>query len=146
MASTSVRCVTDSNASTPALIVVSRFQVPEGSEVDFARDARAAIQALGACAGFVDAALGQSTDDPHLRTIVTRWEGIGAYRRSLSNYEVKLTAIPLLSTAVDEESAFEVVHARTPAGWTDSHSGLAADAGSARLGHAAGPEVRGVVS
>lgn len=136
----------DSNASAPALIVVSRFRVGPDAAGTFAADARAAIEALSRCAGFVDGALGQSTDDPALRTIITRWEGIGAYRRSLSSYDVKLTAIPLLSRAVDEESAFEIVHARTPQGATDFSSGLAADASTTRLGHAAAPAVEGVES
>lgn len=127
-------------------MVVSRFRVPQDQAAAFAADARTAIMALGACPGFIDGVLGQSTDDPELRTISTRWTGIGAYRRSLSNYEVKLSAIPLLSTAVDEPSAFEVVHARTPQSSHDAESGLAADAHETRLGEAAAPSVGRIVT
>jgi hypothetical protein len=35
------------------------------------------------------------------------WENIGSYRRALSPYEVKLTAVPLLSLAIDEPSAYD---------------------------------------
>ena len=37
------------------------------------------------------------------------WENVGAYRRALSAYDVKVGAVPLLSTAIDEPSAYEVV-------------------------------------
>ena len=33
----------------------------------------------------------------------------GAYRRALSSYDVKLHAVPTLSRALDEPSAYEVV-------------------------------------
>ena len=41
--------------------------------------------------------------------LVTTWENVGAYRRALSSYDVKLHAVPLLSRAIDEPSAYEVV-------------------------------------
>ncbi len=34
---------------------------------------------------------------------------MGSYRRALSAYDVKLGAVPLLSRAVDEPSAYEVL-------------------------------------
>ena len=118
-------------------MVMSRFRVPASAAAAFASDARLAIEVMGRCAGFVDAALGQSTDDPELRTITSRWTSIGAYRRSLSSFDVKMSAIPLLSTAIDEPSAFELVHERDSAGARDAESGLAADAHATRLGEAA---------
>ena len=133
--------VFDSNTSGPGLLVITRFVVTSDQAEQFATDARAAIAVLAERPGFVDAELGQSTDDESLRVITTRWLGIGAYRRALSSYEVKLTAIPFLSLAVDEPSAFEVVHARTPEGAREGTSGLAADASSIGLGFASGPDV-----
>ena len=41
--------------------------------------------------------------------LATTWEHVGAYRRALSAYDVKLHAVPLLSRALDEPSAYEVV-------------------------------------
>ncbi len=41
--------------------------------------------------------------------LTTEWEGPGAYRRALSSYDVKLTAVPTLSRALDEPSAYEPV-------------------------------------
>lgn len=125
----------------PTFIVLSRFR---NDSAQFPESARAAIAALAACAGFIDAHLGQSTDEPGLRTITTRWVSVGAYRRALSNFEVKMTAIPLLSTAIDEPSAYEVVHYRSPEGFVDAASGLALDAGSIGLGEAAGPDIAAV--
>jgi hypothetical protein len=41
--------------------------------------------------------------------LTTTWEHVGAYRRALSSYDVKLNAVPLLSRALDEPSAYELV-------------------------------------
>ena len=136
----------DSNACPPGLLVVSRFDVAPDDADEFAGRARAAIDVLSACAGFIDAELGQSTDDPRLRVIAVRWTGIGAYRRALSSFDVKVTAVPLLSISIDEPSAYEVVHVRDASGVVEATSGLAADSESARLGEAAGPSVPGVVA
>lgn len=141
---TTVRTVID--ASDAGLIVVGRFRVPADRAQTFADDARAAIAVLAERAGFVDAVVGQATDDPELRIITTRWTGIGAYRRALSHYDVKLSAIPFLSLAIDEPSAFEIVHARTPEGVVDAVSGLAADADSVGLGFASAPQVPPVIT
>ena len=132
------------DASEAHLVVVGRFRVSD--ETAFAADARAAIAVLAERDGFIDAALGQCVDDPGLRTIITRWTSIGSYRRALSNVEVKITAIPFLSLALDEPSAYEIVHARTPNGAIEATSGLAADADSIGLGFAAAPSVPPVVT
>ena len=94
--------------------------------------------------GCTSAGLGQSTDDARLFVIRTEWIGVGAYRRALSSFDVKMHAIPLLSSAIDEPSAFELVDHWTPTGQAVSASGLAADADEVGLGHAAGPDVRSV--
>ena len=53
--------------------------------------------------------MGRNVDDPTLWVLVTTWEHVGAYRRALSSYDVKLHAVPLLSRALDEPSAYEAV-------------------------------------
>ena len=116
---------------------MSRFAVPEEQAAAFATQARAAIATLAESAGFIEASLGQATDARDLRVIATRWAGIGAYRKALSRYEVKLSVVPFLSMAVDEPSAFEVVHHRDEAGAREAVSGLAADADAVGLGSAA---------
>jgi len=132
------------DASEARLVVVGRFRVSD--DAAFAEGARAAIAVLAERDGFVGADLGQCVDDPQLRTIISRWTSIGAYRRALSHVEVKMTAIPFLSMAIDEPSAYEIVHGRTPDSVVDAVSGLAADAGSIGLGAAAAPNVPPVVT
>ena len=91
------------------MIVVTRYRVPEGDAEAFSGDADAALAVLAARPGFVDAWLGHNTDDPDLWTLTLLWRDVGAYRRALSAYEVKVGAVPLLSRAVDEPSAYVVV-------------------------------------
>ena len=95
------------------MLVVNRFRVPEHEDKRFRRDVEAALQTLSERAGFVSGTIGRNLDEPSLWTLVTRWEHVGAYRRALSSYEVKLGAVPLLSSALDEPSAFEVVEPDT---------------------------------
>jgi len=124
----------------PIFCVINRFRVA-ATDADFVESAKVAIAALGACPGFLDGSLAQAIDAGDLLVLTTRWESVGSYRRALSSYDVKMTAVPLLYRAVDEESTFEVIHHRTPEGVTDSSTGLAADFGSIGLGEAAAPEV-----
>jgi heme-degrading monooxygenase HmoA len=64
------------------------------------------LAALSARPGFRDGELGRSADDPTLWALVTRWDGVGAYRRALSAAEVKITGAPVWVHAVDEPSAY----------------------------------------
>ena len=59
--------------------------------------------------GHVEGHIGRAADDPDLWLVVTRWTGAGPYRRALSSYDVKARATPLLSRAIDEPTAFELV-------------------------------------
>lgn len=91
------------------MLVVNRFRVPEDSAVGFRSDLEAAHALLAARPGYVDGHAGRNVDDPELWVLTTRWESVGAYRRALSSYDVKVGAVPLLSRAVDEPSAYEPV-------------------------------------
>jgi quinol monooxygenase YgiN len=133
-------------SETASLLVVSRFRVDDAGRATFLADAGRAVAALTAQPGCLAASIGQSTDEPGLIAIRTEWSGVGAYRRALSAFDVKVNAIPLLSSAVDEPSAYELVHHWTPDGVTVAPSGLAADAGAVGLGEAAAPLVRPVTS
>jgi hypothetical protein len=133
-----------SQPNQPALVVVSRHRVDDRTE--FARQARQAIAVLATCDGFEHGAIGQATDETSLITITTRWTGVGAYRRALSKFEVKTEVIPLLSTAVDESTAFEVVHERFADRVVDAASGRAADADVANLGSSSAGYVPPVIT
>ncbi|WP_372728801.1 antibiotic biosynthesis monooxygenase family protein [Nocardioides sp.] len=91
------------------MLVVSRFRVDETTVEQFRDGLERARAALAACAGYVEGTVGRNVDDPGLWTLVTRWENVGAYRRALSSYDVKLNAVAVLSRAVDEPSAYEIV-------------------------------------
>ena len=91
------------------MIVITRYSVPEADTEVFRTEAAAAIGVLATRPGFLWHRLGRAADDPTLWTVVTEWEGAGYYRRALSAYDVKITAVPLLSRAIDEPSAFEIL-------------------------------------
>ncbi|CAM3721239.1 hypothetical protein GCM10009799_17770 [Nocardiopsis rhodophaea] len=95
------------------MIVITRYTVPLGEADDFVARASAALTALGSRPGFKDSWIGRAADEPTLWTIVTEWEGPGYYRRALSDYDVRMAAVPLLSLAHDEPTAFEVVSGHT---------------------------------
>lgn len=89
------------------MLVVNRFRVPRDSAEGFRVDLEAALLVLGRQKGYVEGHLGRNVDDPGLWTMVTRWHDVGSYRRALSSYDVKVGAVPLLSSAIDEPSAYE---------------------------------------
>jgi heme oxygenase (mycobilin-producing) len=97
------------------VLVVNRFVVT-GDDTDFRTRAGAALAALGARPGYVRGRLGRAYDDPSRWTLVTEWESVGAYRRALSAYEVKVNATPLLAESLDEPSAFEILAEAGPGG------------------------------
>jgi hypothetical protein len=91
------------------MLVLTRYVVAPEDEAGFLIDADRALEALRSRAGWVDGSVGRATDDPTLWVITMRWNDIGSYRRALNAYEVRVDAVPLLSRAVDEPSAFEVI-------------------------------------
>jgi hypothetical protein len=70
--------------------------------------------------------------------MVTEWDDVGSYRRSLSGFEVKIAATPLLAQAMAEPSAFEVLFEDGPGeASTVRVSDRARDAGTVAVGEAA---------
>jgi heme oxygenase (mycobilin-producing) len=96
------------------VLVVSRFVVDEAG--DFVERARAALAALAACPGYVGGRLARAYDEPAHWSIVTEWASVGAYRRALSTYDVRVHATPLLAQSLDEPSAYEVLADVAPGG------------------------------
>ena len=91
------------------MIVVNRFRAGEGDGDQLRVDLERAHAALADRPGYVEGRLGRNVDDPTLWVLVTTWEHVGAYRRALSSYDVKLHAVPVLGRALDEPSAYELV-------------------------------------
>ncbi|NDL56781.1 antibiotic biosynthesis monooxygenase family protein [Phytoactinopolyspora mesophila] len=116
------------------MLVVTRYRVPRQDALTFRDQARAALSALAGQPGWQAGHVGRAVDDPTLWVLSSQWRDVGSYRRALSSYDVKLRAVPLLSLAIDEPTAFEIL--------TDSDtSARAADAEDVGLGDAAAPSV-----
>jgi len=97
------------------VLVVTRYQVGPDDEQSFRADAAAALRVLTERVGCLSATIGRAVDEPTLWTLTTTWQSVGAYRRALSHYDVKLVAVPLMYRAIDEPSAFEPLLQWSPA-------------------------------
>jgi quinol monooxygenase YgiN len=105
--STSLSAAPRTSPRVGGVLVVNRFRVRDDAAEEFRADLEAALAVLAQQKGYADGQLGRNVDDPTLWTMVTRWRDVGSYRRALSTYDVKLGAVRLLSTAIDEPSAYE---------------------------------------
>lgn len=92
------------------MIVVTRFRPGRGAaRADFLDRARTALAALAARPGWRSGRIGRAADHEDLWLMVTEWDGVGDFRRALSAHDVKVAAVPLLSEALDEPTAYEVL-------------------------------------
>lgn len=91
------------------MLVVTRFVVEAGADEEFRAQAAAALRALAERPGWRGGRLGRATDDATMWLLLTEWESVGAYRRALGGFDVKMHATPLLARAVAEPSAYEVL-------------------------------------
>jgi heme-degrading monooxygenase HmoA len=88
------------------MFAVTRLRASDDDGEVLAGAVPALLAALAARPGFRDGELGRSADDPSLFALVTRWDGIGSYRRALSAAEVKITGAPVWVFALDEPSVY----------------------------------------
>lgn len=124
------------------MLVISRYHVTDDDFRAFLEDSRAALAALSAQRGFLRGHVGRATDDPSLWVLSTEWESVGAYRRALTAYDVKVRAVPVMYRALDEPSAFEVLdQVPVEARGDVAATGRAADATTVGLGEASAPDV-----
>lgn len=84
------------------MIAISRFRAGESFEAE----ARAVVDFWRSCQGCLGVDLVRNLDDAELWALISRWENVGAYRRSFSGYEAKMILTPVLSRAIDEPSAY----------------------------------------
>lgn len=98
------------------MLVLNRFVVPPDTQDGFLTRAYAALTALAASTGYVSGRLARALDDPAHWTLLTEWESVGAYRRALGGFDVKVNATPLLAESIDEPSAFETLASASPGG------------------------------
>jgi hypothetical protein len=131
------------------VLLVCRFVVPERDvtvgEADdqiaeFTGRAERALGLLIAQPGCRRGALSRSTDDGDRWVLTLEFDSVVAYRRAMSPFEVREHVIPLLSEALaDEPAAYEPLLVAEDGEVTSRVSLLARDAGTVRLGEAAGP-------
>lgn len=122
------------------MLVVTKFDVPDMDGAAFLPRAQAALAAFASCPGYLRGRIARSADDPTVWLLTTEWSGVGAYRRSLGSYDVKVEAAPLLSLGRDEPSAFEILHADDVAAQPVTNpSRRARDAEQVDIGSASGP-------
>lgn len=89
------------------MFVVTRYRVPAEEAQEFGVLAREALAALSERPGCRGGRVSRSIDEPGLWLLSTLWVNVGAYRRALSNPEVKVRAVPLMYRCIDEPTAFE---------------------------------------
>lgn len=85
------------------MLAISRFASPGPM---FPQEARAAVEWWAKREGCLGIDVVRNLDDPELWAVVSRWESVGAYRRSFNGYDAKMILTPLLSRAIDEPSAY----------------------------------------
>jgi heme-degrading monooxygenase HmoA len=88
------------------VFAVTRLRVREEDADELAASVAALLDALAARPGYVSGELGRSADDPALWALLTRWDGVGSYRRALSAGEVKIAGAPVWLHAVDEPGVY----------------------------------------
>lgn len=97
--------------------MIAVLHLRPAADLDGFRDRGAeALRVLSERPGFIKGTLGRATDDDSEWVLVTEWDSVGAYRRGLGGYEVKLIATPFMAQAVDQPSAFEPLVTATPDG------------------------------
>ncbi len=122
-------------------VALTRHRIDAAALEEWLERARTALAPMAVQPGCLGGEVCVSVDDPDLLVFITRWESVGAFRRGMSAFEVKLHSVPFLYTALDEPSAFEVLHHNGPAGPVDNVSARAADADTIGLGTAAAQHV-----
>lgn len=89
------------------LVVVNRCR---SDAPDFTELAGAALAVLRTRPGFLGGEVARGVEDPGAWVLVTRWEGVGPWRRALGAPDVRMALAPVFAGAVDEGGPYEVVH------------------------------------
>jgi len=88
------------------VFAVTRFRATGDDATELAAAVTPLLAALGGRPGFLGGELGQAADDPELWALVTHWDGVGSYRRALSNADVKISGAPVWVHALDEPGVY----------------------------------------
>jgi quinol monooxygenase YgiN len=109
-------------------LVMLRFAVPADEADSFGAQATEIARLLGGRTGCLSVEVARASDDPGRWTLTSRWASVGAYRRALSDHEVKVGASPFLARAINEPTAYEVLFAVDADGERTASGDLASDA------------------
>ena len=90
------------------MFAVTRLRATGGDGAALESAVGPLLEALGAVPGFLGGDFGRAADDPTLWALVTRWDGVGSYRRGLSAAEVKIAGAPVWVHAVGEPGVYAV--------------------------------------
>lgn len=94
------------------MIVITEHRAGE----EFLPLGRDLLEALRGADGFVGGHVGRSPDEPDLWLIETTWRDVGSMRRGFGTFDAKVAAAPVMHSATDRVSAFEVLIEATPGG------------------------------
>lgn len=97
------------------MLVTLRFTVDADPD-QFVAEAGDALAALAACPGYQRGEITRAYDDPTQWCLIMEWSSVGAYRRALGSYDVKVRGTVVLGRARPEPSAFEVLASAEPGG------------------------------
>lgn len=93
-----------------AITVVTRFIVPDETPeftAGFIANGVRLRAAFEARPGHVRTTLARALEDPTRWVLVSEWTGVGAWRRALSAYDVRIEVMPLMALAENEPAVYE---------------------------------------
>ncbi len=116
------------NIAPNTIAVIAQLAVPAGARGQFEQGYDRMVKLCAQSPGFLSGELGQSTDSLEDFTVIHRWADVGAYRKFLSRYEVKLEVIPFLSTFTKDSVTVEIIMDSQSGQVESGTSSLASDA------------------
>jgi quinol monooxygenase YgiN len=91
------------------VLFVTRHRVDVADAASFADAAQLALDALAARPGYLSGQLARCLDDAELWVLTSTWANVGAGRRAMSSVETRTALMPVMLSALDEPSAFDLV-------------------------------------
>ncbi len=116
------------NIEANTIAVVAHLVVPSAERDAFDQGYDRMGELFTQSSGFLSMELGQSTDSLEEFTLIHRWQDVGAYRKVLSRYEVKLEVIPFLSKFTRDSATVEIIRDSESNKIESGTSSLASDA------------------
>jgi quinol monooxygenase YgiN len=89
---------------------VTRFIVPDEAPehaAGFIANGARLRTAFQARPGHLRSTLARALEDPTRWVLVSEWTGVGAWRRALSAYDVRIEVMPLMALAENEPAVYE---------------------------------------